>query len=265
MELLDGLADVRGGPTVSVDTLTKPVSRHQDGCHLILQDVQHAARRVLGDDKFFECFVGSDFARPELRAREKVVHGLRVRGRRAKHRRPPHGEIDRRPVAHFLPRSRGDHRLTKLRVRGEGDLPRRHQLRRDEVQTRPRHAKNCAGLVSDVAIAIGVAVQPPGVQHNLRVGRGLEARRRGALGSHHELSEGVAAVAVRVPLQQRQRLVLNLGAAVALDELELHLTLFVGEHEALHGSPGVVTRFPRDVGGPDPGLLVEVGGHEQGD
>mmetsp|Transcript_120422 Transcript_120422/g.351752 ORF Transcript_120422/g.351752 Transcript_120422/m.351752 type:complete len:231 (-) Transcript_120422:248-940(-) len=229
MQLLHGTADGGRGPAVLVDAFAWAVAIDQHGRHLVLQDVEDAARGVLRDVQVLEGLVGSGLASTELRAGEEVVHGLCIGGGGALARRLAELEINRSAVAHLLPRVCRDDRLAQLGVRGERDLAGRHELRGHKVQARPRHAQDAAGLVGDVAVAVGVAVQPARVQHDLDALGGLEAGGRVALRAHHELGEGVAAVAGGVLLKQRQRLVLDLRPAVALDELNLKLALLVLE------------------------------------
>mmetsp|Transcript_113030 Transcript_113030/g.359076 ORF Transcript_113030/g.359076 Transcript_113030/m.359076 type:complete len:283 (-) Transcript_113030:528-1376(-) len=107
-------------------------------------------------------------------------------------------------------------------------------------------------------------MQPTCMQHHLRICRRLEGWRRHAARSHHEFRESVAAVTLGILLQKRERLVLHLRAAVALDELELELALLVLEHQTLHGGSCVVAAHLGDGHRPLARLLVQLRRHEHG-
>mmetsp|Transcript_15722 Transcript_15722/g.27930 ORF Transcript_15722/g.27930 Transcript_15722/m.27930 type:complete len:363 (-) Transcript_15722:1332-2420(-) len=200
-QVLHCLGNTARGPAIGVDALPWPIALDDDGGHLIPEDAEHSPIRVFRDLDVSESLVGRSLAGPELWAGEEVVHGLRVGRHGAHDHRLPELEVHRGIIAHLLPGTCNDHGLAQLRVRGEGDLPRREELGLDEVQPGPAHAQDVAWLVGDLALAVGVPVQPARVQHHRGVGGRLELRGWVALGAHHELGKGVAPVALGVHLQ----------------------------------------------------------------
>mmetsp|Transcript_3316 Transcript_3316/g.7841 ORF Transcript_3316/g.7841 Transcript_3316/m.7841 type:complete len:532 (-) Transcript_3316:7-1602(-) len=172
------------------------------------------------------------------------------------------GEVLCGAIAHLLPGVGRDHSLPELRVRGEGDLARGEELCLDGVEAWPADVVDGSRLIGDVAFLVRVSVQPSRMQNHLVVGS-IERRGWVTLRTHQQLGEGVPPIAALVLLKQCEGLVLHLGTAVALDELDLKLALLVLEDESLHGGSGVVVCSLGYSCSPLAGLLVEVRRHEE--
>mmetsp|Transcript_25350 Transcript_25350/g.55352 ORF Transcript_25350/g.55352 Transcript_25350/m.55352 type:complete len:452 (+) Transcript_25350:1536-2891(+) len=220
---------------------------------------------MIRDIDVSEGLIGGGFPCTELWAGEEVVHGLGIGGCSSHHSRCAQPEVLRSVVAHLFPGICCDHCLAELWIGGEGDLTRSHQLGLDVVQPGSVHSQDVASLVCDLSMAVRVAMQPARMQHHIGVCGWLELGGRISLGTHHELSKGVATMSLVVALQQGKGFVLHLWTSVALDESALKLSRLILEDQGLHRSPCVVLAHFGNVPSPLSRLLIEICWHEHGD
>mmetsp|Transcript_102006 Transcript_102006/g.243215 ORF Transcript_102006/g.243215 Transcript_102006/m.243215 type:complete len:585 (-) Transcript_102006:572-2326(-) len=253
----------QSGIALRVDALPLPIAIHNGGSNLLLQNCQHASIWVVWDLNVCKGLVGSCFPSSELGTGEEVVQGLCISGCCSHDCWLAKPEVFSRIVAHLVPSVGCDHGLAQLRICCEGDFAGSHQLCLDVVQPRSSHAKDVPGLVGDLAVAVGIAVQPPCMEDDGAILGRRKRRCRVSFCTHHQLCKSVASVALAIGLQQCECFVFDLWTSIALDKGALVLTFFILEDEGFHGGPGVVVAHFRDVARPLPRLLVEILWHKE--